>query len=144
MSEIVTNLFVYGTLMPGESNYSQIEDLVIDHKPGTIDGILVDLGAYPGLLPGRGIVQGVLVESEKATLDVTDRIEGYSPDRESCLYLRKEVVVRMGNRPDVVAWTYFFAKSETVADCPRLVVGEKSGVPVFAWRGDKQWAISKT
>ena len=135
MTEIATNLFVYGTLMPGEPNYRQIENFVIDHKPGTIEGVLVDLGAYPGLLPGRGIVQGVLVESEKAALDVTDRIEGYSPDRDRCLYLRKEVVVRFENGPDMIAWVYFFAKSETVADCRRLVVGEKAGVPVFAWRG---------
>ena len=51
MAEIVTNLFAYGTLMPGESNYRQIEDSVIDHKVGTIDGVLVDLGAFPALFP---------------------------------------------------------------------------------------------
>ena len=133
MSEIVTNLFVYGTWMPGESNYRQIEDFVIDHKPGTIDGVLVDLGAYPALVPGDGHVRGVMLRMHREALEITDRIEGYHPDRDRCLYVRKEVVVQLEDGQESVAWTYFFANTEEIVDRPRLIVGDSDGVPVHAW-----------
>ncbi len=136
MAEIVTNLFVYGTLMPGESNYRQIEGCVIDHKPGTADGVLVDLGAYPALIPGHGTVKGVVLQMDAQALEIIDRIEGYHADRDRCLYLRKEVVVRLKDGQEVVAWTYFFANPSSIADSPRLVVGEGDRTPVFAWRSE--------
>ena len=134
MSELVSNLFVYGTLKPGQSNYRQIEDHVIDHKPGIIDGVLVDLGAYPALVPGEGIVKGIMLRVNREALEITDRIEGYQPDRDRCLYLREEVAVRFEGGQEAVAWTYFFANPSSIADCPRLVTGESDGIPVFAWR----------
>ena len=82
MSEIVSNVFVYGTLMPGESNYRQIEDFVIDYKPGAIDGVLVDLGAYPALVPGEGNVKGIMLRVKQEALEITDRIEGYHAGRD--------------------------------------------------------------
>ena len=133
MAEIVTNLFVYGTLMPGESNYRQIEDLVIDHQPGTIDGVLVDLGAYPALIPGEGLVKGIMLRMSEQALAITDRIEGYTSDRDRCLYVREEVVVRFEDGQEAVSWSYLFANSAGVTDCPRLVVGELNGVPLHAW-----------
>ena len=133
MTEAKTLLFVYGTLMPTESNYHQIEDHVRAARPGTIEGVLVDLGAYPALIPGHGIVRGVVLELDVATLDITDRIEGYSRDRDRCLYVREEVVVQFEDGREVVAWTYLFANSVGVADCPRLIVSESDGVTVFAW-----------
>ena len=136
MSEVATNLFVYGTLVPGESNYRQIEDFVTDHKPGTIDGVLVDLGAFPALVPGDGIVKGVMLRMKQEALEITDRIEGYALDRDRCLYLREEVAVRFEGGQEAVAWTYLFANSADVADCPRLVVGESDGIPIFAWRSE--------
>ncbi len=134
MSEIETNLFVYGTLMPGEPNYRQIEDLVIDHKPGTIDGVLVDLGAFPALVPGEGIVKGVLLRMKREALKITDRIEGYHADRDRRLYVREGMVVQFEDGQEVVAWTYLFANSADVTDRPRLIVGESDGIPIFVWR----------
>ena len=133
MSEIATKLFVYGTLMPGQSNYRQIEDFVIDHKPGTIDGVLVDLGAYPALIPGDGIVKGIMLGTKDDALEITDRIEGYRPDRIRSLYVREEVAVRLEDGQEVIAWTYLFANSAGVVDCSRLVVGELNGVALHAW-----------
>ena len=102
MAEIV-NLFVYGTLMPGEANHRMIEDLVIDHEAGIIDGVLVDLGAFPALIPGDGYVKGVMLRMNQRALEITDQIEGYSPDRRSCLYLREEVVVQLEDEQEAVA-----------------------------------------
>jgi gamma-glutamylcyclotransferase (GGCT)/AIG2-like uncharacterized protein YtfP len=56
------SLFVYGTLMPGHGNHRRIERFVLRARPGRITGILVDLGAFPALVPGDGLVEGVLLE----------------------------------------------------------------------------------
>ena len=133
MTEITINLFVYGTLMPGEPNFRQIEDFVIDHQPGTIDGVLVDLGAYPALVPGEGIVKGAMLRIKPEALEITDRIEGYHSDPDRCLYVREEVVVRLEDGQEARAWTYCFADSAGVAECPRLVVGECRGLSLHAW-----------
>jgi len=133
MSEIVTKLFVYGTLMPDYPNYRQIEDLVIDHKPGMIEGVLVDLGAYPALIEGEGRVKGVVFEMDADALEITDRIEGFHPNRDRCLYLRQKTVVMLETKEQVTAWTYLFANPDAIADCPQLVVDEIDGTPVFAW-----------
>ena len=133
MPEIVTNLFTYGTLMPGYSNYPQIEDFVINHKAGTIDGVLVDLGAYPALIPGDGIVKGIMLGVKQEALEITDRIEGYHPDGNRCLYVREEVAVRFEDGQEVLGWSYLFSNSAGVPDCERLVVGELSGMPLHAW-----------
>ena len=136
MNEKAQRLFVYGTLMPGGSNHDQIEDHVQVAKPGTVEGILVDLGAFPALVPGAGIVKGVLLEINPAALETADRIEGYHPDRDRCLYLREEVIVRFEDGQEAVAWTYLFANPSSIADCPRLVVGVSDGMPIFAWRSE--------
>lgn len=133
IDEKAQRLFVYGTLMPDGSNFRQIEDHVIDHQPGTTEGILVDLGAYPALVPGLGIVRGVLLEINPAALAITDRIEGYSSNRDRCLYLRQEVTVHIDGGEDVAAWTYFFAAPGRIADYPRLVVDVIDGKQMTAW-----------
>ena len=133
MSDIATNLFVYGTLMPGESNYWQIEDLVIDHKPGTIDGVLVDLGSFPALIPGKGRVRGIILRLDREALEITDRIEGCASDRHCSLYVREESTVLAKEDQEIVAWTYVYANLDSVAGHPRCVVGELNGLPLHAW-----------
>ncbi len=120
--------------MPGESNYRQIEHLVIDYKPGMVGGVLVDLGAFPALIPGEGLVKGILLRLDQKALEITDRIEGYRENREDCLYFRKNIMFRANqDGQEIEAWTYLFANPDSVADCPRLVVGELNGVPLYAW-----------
>ncbi len=133
MVEAKTRLFVYGTLMPGESNYRQIEDHVRAAQPGTVEGVLVDLGAFPALIPGNGVVRGIVLELDAAALEITDRIEGYSPDRDQCLYVRKEVTIFFKGGEEETAWTYFFANPDRIADHPRLVVDVIDGKPITAW-----------
>ena len=89
-------LFVYGTLMPGRSNHWQISAHVREAQPGMITGMLVDLGAFPALVPGEGLVKGVVLDIHRSALTVSDRIEGYDPDQQQrCLYLRKAVAVQL-------------------------------------------------
>ncbi len=128
------NLFVYGTLMPDEANHGQIEDFVRGAQRGTVQGILVDLGTYPALVHGRGMVRGVLLKVYEEALSITDRIEGFVPERARCLYIREEVLVRLEDGQELMAWTYVFADPESVADRVLLIVDENEGIPVLAWR----------
>ena len=67
----VTRLFVYGTLMPGHCNHHRIERFVHRARLGRIPGILVDLGAFPALVPGDGIVEGVVLDIDTVALAIT-------------------------------------------------------------------------
>jgi gamma-glutamylcyclotransferase (GGCT)/AIG2-like uncharacterized protein YtfP len=126
-------LFVYGTLMPGYGNHRQIERFVLRARPGRINGILVDLGAFPALISGDGLVAGVLLEIDPSALAITDQIEGYAPNRSDCLYLRKTVRVTLDNETQVKAWTYEFAAPQRILDHPRMPLQVINDVVVYAW-----------
>jgi gamma-glutamylcyclotransferase (GGCT)/AIG2-like uncharacterized protein YtfP len=101
--------------------------------PGRITGILVDLGAFPALVPGDGLVEGVLLEIVPSALSITDQIEGYAPNRSDCLYVRKQVTVTLDDVTQVTAWNYEFADPQRIRDCPRLPRQVINEVVVFAW-----------
>lgn len=125
----ITRLFVYGSLKPREWNYRLIEEYVHQAVPGTVSGRLVDLGSFPALVPGRGIVQGVMLEVDEAALVITDRLEGVPH-----LYRRQEVSVTFTNGGQHTAWTYEYADHIRIADRPLLLVDHIKDVPVYAWR----------
>ena len=127
------DLFVYGTLMPDYGNYRRIADHVRCARPATTRGILVDLGAFPALIPGDGEVMGILLTVDPEALRITDYIEGYHPDRERSLYVRKQVDVDLSDGKTVTAWIYFFANPDQIQDRPRLRVSDADGVPLYAW-----------
>ena len=128
-------LFVYGSLMPGHYNHCRIEPYVRCACSGRIKGVLVDLGAFPALVPGIGIVDGVLLEVDAAAMAVTDLIEGYMPGRNHCLYYRKEVVVDLDDHTQVLAWTYQYADPHRILDRPRCPAMITASIPVYAWHG---------
>ncbi len=125
--EQLFKLFVYGTLLPGESNYGLIERHVRSARPGCIEGVLVDLGAFPALIPGEGIVKGMLLELASEAMAITDRLEGFHPDRNHSLYLRKEVIAHIDDGEEVQAWTYEYANPSAIGDRPRLASGATFG-----------------
>ncbi len=126
-------LFVYGTLMPGYGNYRRIADHVHSARPGTIQGILVDLGAFPALISGEGIVKGMVLAVDAEALRITDYIEGYRPDGGRSLYVREKVEVDLSGGETVTAWIYFFADPDHIQDRPLLHAGDADGVPVYSW-----------
>jgi gamma-glutamylcyclotransferase (GGCT)/AIG2-like uncharacterized protein YtfP len=72
-------LFVYGTLMRGESRHHYLVDRAEFVKEGTVRGTLVHLGEYPGLLlDGEAVVQGELFRlfDSDRLWPVLDEMEG--------------------------------------------------------------------
>ena len=67
----VHELFIYGTLMPGlrlEAEMQGAERLGLAQVPGR----LVDVGRYPGLLHGEGLVAGEVPEWARAVYPAID------------------------------------------------------------------------
>ena len=89
-------LFIYGTLMPGlrlEAEMQGARFLGAAQVPGR----LVDVGRYPGLLPGDGSVSGEVYEVDDAQLARLDGVEGIVPgNRKASQYWREEVTVTAG------------------------------------------------
>ena len=103
----MTLLFAYGTLRRGAPMHGLLEDRVTWIGRASAAGRLVDLGAFPGLVPAlaRGDrVQGDLfavADAQRAELfDVLDRYEGAS-------FERVELAVE-GPEGSAIAWVYAY------------------------------------
>lgn len=96
-------LFVYGTLMHGCGNHRQLEGAEY-LGPAQIDGWqMLDLGAFPGIIPGDSTVRGELYVVGDEQLAALDRFEGCPR-----LYRRRSVTL-WNNGVRVSAQTYVFA-----------------------------------
>ncbi len=104
------HVFVYGTLMRGESRWPQLEPWSSSPvQQGKISGRLYNLGSFPGLrLDEHGTVHGEVHRCEdiEQALEILDRVEGHNAGslREG-LYVRVPVSVRT-SEGTVWAWTY--------------------------------------
>ncbi|MBP7746961.1 MAG: gamma-glutamylcyclotransferase [Phycisphaerae bacterium] len=92
------------------------------------------MGAFPALVPGDGIVRGVVLDINPDGLLITDQVEGHRPDARACFYQRQKVEIRLDDGGTLRGWTYFYGRPVSVSDSRRLVVGEQDGVPIYAWR----------
>jgi gamma-glutamylcyclotransferase (GGCT)/AIG2-like uncharacterized protein YtfP len=118
-------VFVYGTLRPGEKNFSRyLQGSSLRQAPATIAGELfyVADGGYPYLLPGPGRVQGELIDIDPSSysevLRRLDALEEYDPANEAgSVYLRRPAAVRLEDGTIAEAWVYYW-------NCPDIG-GEK-------------------
>ena len=99
-------LFAYGTLMRGRPLHHLIEGRAEFLAAGSISGRLVDLGGYPGALPGgmgsiRGEVYRLRSEDLLAALDSEEGPE----------FPRRLTAVRLDDGREIRAWTYWFTGS---------------------------------
>jgi len=100
-------LACYGTLMSGFPCQEElgVRELLAPAGPCKIRGALIDLGEWPGLVAGEGVVEGelfrILDVSVFATLDPFEDCDPADPEGSS--FLRS--VVRL-IEPDVHAWVY--------------------------------------
>ena len=105
--------FVYGTLKPCGRYWPQIENYVVDHEPALLDGYdLYALQAgYPAIIAGSSRVSGILLHfsgSRRAeAIEIMNRIEGYSPGSDGCLYVPHEVVVsNSGSKTPAITYVW--------------------------------------
>lgn len=145
---LLDQVFVYGTLMSGESRHRQLCPFIEKiSSPATISGRLYDLGDYPALVrgqelkdenvvlstpPSSSIIQSDLVVGEliqiknvELALVRLDAIEGYHFANEQSLYVRRKVLVTgpLEGGDKIVAWTYFY--NHTIErQIPRIVSGD--------------------
>ena len=72
------------------------------------DGVLYDLGRFPGAVPGDGLVHGELLRLQDPQVwAVLDPYEGYDADRkDESLFVRRRGTLR--EPADRAAWVYWF------------------------------------
>jgi gamma-glutamylcyclotransferase (GGCT)/AIG2-like uncharacterized protein YtfP len=114
---VIVRLFVYGTLREGAPNdmshmLAPVAALV---GPARVRGRLLDLGRYPGMVPGaEGWVRGEVhrLSGGQATLDRLDAYEGCGPDDpkpHEFERIEAEAVLDAGERARV--WVYVYRGS---------------------------------
>lgn len=114
-------VFTYGTLLKGERNheyYLKDEDYICD---GFITGYkMFNLGRYPGIKIGEGIVLGEIYLVDDETLATLDYLE-----EEGSLYIRRIVSVNSSN--DIYdAFVYIYNQN---VDNPMYL-----GDGIYSWR----------
>lgn len=77
------NIFVYGTLKPGESNYQQYCVQVLEAKRAIAFGKIFALPlGYPAMTSGESLVKGFLLSfANTAILGELDLLEGFDPSK---------------------------------------------------------------
>ena len=81
ISKNFTQVFVYGTLKPGECNDWVIRDHVVATCPAISLGQLFSLPlGYPAMTPGNDFIQGVLLSfRDSSILAILDAFEQHDP-----------------------------------------------------------------
>lgn len=93
-------LFTYGTLMRGYGLHRVLAGGATFLEEGSVPGRLLDLGRYPGLIPGQGRVRGELYRlDDPALLAVLDRAEGVQ-------FVRSRTTVTLARDRRARAWVY--------------------------------------
>jgi len=88
-----------------------------------VPGRLVDVGRYPGLLHGEGLVIGEVYEVDAAQLARLDGVEGVVPgDRSASQYWRETVTVQSGPLQGQPVQTYVY--NRPVGGCTPIAHGD--------------------
>ena len=105
--------FVYGTLLPGQPNYSLWDGKIRSLKTAVLENCdIYDLGYYPMLVPQNGgLVTGKLIavaqtayEEILARIDILEEYDPLQPD--SSTYKRVQRAVKTSTGKKVDAWVY--------------------------------------
>jgi len=110
-----TRVFVYGTLLVGESNHRYLASARLVAEARTQPAFtLHDLGAFPGLVAGGShAVAGEVYAVDEPTLAALDRLEDHPR-----FYLRTSIVLASGAAVE----TYLLTPNH-VAGCPIITSG---------------------
>ncbi len=116
-------LFVYGTLRPGLAS-GEAGGLVHDLESlgvASVEGVLYDVGEYPAMVVGHGVIRGELLRvptaRQLAALDAYEECGGPNP-----LFERVMTVAHRRQRGSVPAWVYVYVRD--VAGAARIDHGD--------------------
>tara|TARA_B100001093_G_scaffold519807_1_gene610613 strand:- start:2299 stop:3180 length:882 start_codon:yes stop_codon:yes gene_type:complete len=108
----IENIFVYGTLMKGESRHPTLSEYSIgEGRLASTDGMLIDLDDYPGMLTGEeGTVYGEVYQMDQMfpTLKTLDTIEGFYGYQSTDSLFTRTIVQIKTERGQEWAWTYAY------------------------------------
>jgi gamma-glutamylcyclotransferase (GGCT)/AIG2-like uncharacterized protein YtfP len=148
MNEPLTKVFVYGTLQPGEVNYSICADWVIEIEPAIAYGQLFALPfGYPAMTSGTNPVYGVVLSFiDAAILEILDEFEQHEPTTfafytpnqllEQNQYQRQRIPIFHHNgQPKSSAWAYLMTQTQI----DRLVAVP---IPDGRWKNYRATSIS--
>ncbi len=118
-------VFVYGTLMKGEANQHYLENSKYV-ATATIKGYdMYNVGWYPAITPGEGIVIGELYQVPIKDLPAIDMLEG-----EGTLYAKTCETVNLADGNSTMALVYVY-------------LGNVDGLEsISAWKKDYVWYVS--
>ena len=123
-------IFVYGTLQRGEERSNRWPHAPVCVERATIRGQLRDLGPYPALIDGDGIVLGELWTLDAThfdeTIRVLDEIECFG-NEDVDLYVRRVVECTTTDGESKRAYTYYFGDPDAVKNVP-VVTANQDGV----------------
>ena len=111
-------VFVYGTLKPGERNYERYcAGKVVEEKRAIAFGELFSLPAgYPAMIPGNAKIHGFLLTFPDSTvLQKLDNLEGYDPSRAEAQneYNRHQIeTYNPSGQPLAIAWAYLMTPAQ--------------------------------
>jgi len=120
------HLFVYGTLKRGGSRHWILDGFPFLGRAKAKGFVLYDLGPYPAMVPGPGMVYGEVYEVSEEILNALDWVEGVP-----VLYRRKLIEVVFEDGLSLKAWAYIYNGS--VKGFPRIESGE--------WKGSKEQGL---
>ncbi|MFB9995342.1 gamma-glutamylcyclotransferase family protein [Deinococcus oregonensis] len=129
VTDPLTTVFVYGTLMPGERNAGvAVRGGTFTAQPAQLRGhrlLHLTPEAYPAVIPGgpEDLVLGHALTYTpadwQAALPFLDALEG--TEETPPLYTREQVDVHLHSGQTLMAWVYLYARAERLsqpgADC---------------------------
>ena len=101
LGESMSKVFVYGSLLRGESNHRVLGGSKMVGIGLLPDAVMYDLGSYPAVVRGEGCVVGEVYEVTTDVLRALDRLEGHPH-----FYRRTECVLDDGEAVE----TYLFTR----------------------------------
>jgi len=112
-----TSLFVYGTLKRGGSRHWILQNFPFLGRAKAKGFVLYDLGPYPAMVYGAGVVYGEVYEVSEEALQALDFVEGVP-----VLYRRELIEVVFENGFSLKAWAYIY--NGNTKGFPRIEDGE--------------------
>lgn len=110
---MVDLLFAYGTLISGyePAHMSTACARLKVVGDGTVRGLLYDFGAFPAVVPGNGIVRGVVMRVPPDAWAALDRYEGCAASGSAeGLFQRAETRAALDTGETLDCWLYIYTR----------------------------------